>query len=243
MNHLFAIILCFLVTAAPAIAQTLRIDTINIPPYGFTDATGKPTGAWYEIGNRIAEEAGLTYTNTIVPFARAAMEMKNGSADMVIRYGSGDILDYATPVDTVVNLPIILFSNVKDSYSALSAMHGKTVGELRGANVLESLDTQVIRYDNNDYASMLKMVKAGRLDGVIGFAPGFVYTIKSENLSTTAFGKPVKVGEKPVSLFVSKKMAHPGMQAKLQAALQKLKTQGVIQRIFDKYCGVAASGS
>ena len=51
----------------PASGKALRIETIASVPFGFIDTDGNPTGIMYEISNRIAEEAGLPYTNKIIP--------------------------------------------------------------------------------------------------------------------------------------------------------------------------------
>ncbi len=51
-------------------ARQLRIETIESLPFGYLDRNGQPTGIMYEIGNRIAEEAGMPYVNAVVPYAR-----------------------------------------------------------------------------------------------------------------------------------------------------------------------------
>ncbi len=56
----------------PVQARPLKIETIESAPFGYIDDQGKPAGIMYEIGNRIAEEAGMEYVNSIVPYARTS---------------------------------------------------------------------------------------------------------------------------------------------------------------------------
>ncbi len=57
--RLFAILATLLVLAGQALGAPLRIATILGAPWGFIGSDGQPTGMMYEIGNRIAEVAGL----------------------------------------------------------------------------------------------------------------------------------------------------------------------------------------
>lgn len=41
------------------------------------------TGMMYEIGNLIAAEAGFTYTNEIIPYARTVLVVASGDADLL----------------------------------------------------------------------------------------------------------------------------------------------------------------
>ncbi len=63
---IFALAIALLL-ACPGMSQSLKIETIHGPPWGFTVSDGKVTGMMYEIGNLIAKEAGFTYTNSLAP--------------------------------------------------------------------------------------------------------------------------------------------------------------------------------
>lgn len=220
-----------------AIGGPLRIVTIHGPPWGYLDNGGKPTGMMYDIGSRIAEVAGLQYTNALVPYPRTALEIENGTADVVLRFGNEQMLRAAIPVASVVAMPIILVGPRGTQYRQLSELHGKTVGVIRTSNYVKEFDTDqaIQKYAVTDYAVMAKMLAARRLDAGVGSDAGFYYGAHAAGIRPDELGTPLVLGQNDFILFFSKKTATPDTMQALKEAVRKMTASGEIRQIMSKY--------
>ena len=162
----FAILATLLALPGQALGEPLKIATILGPPWGFMGSDGHPTGMMFEIDNRIAEVAGLRYTNSLVPYPRTSADIENGSTDVTIRFGNDQMTRGAVPVGGVMSMPVILVGPSGSNYSMLSELHGMTVGVVRTSNYVEQFDTDnaIHKYPVNDYVTMAKMLVMRRLD-------------------------------------------------------------------------------
>lgn len=223
--------------ACPAMSETLNIETINGPPWGFVGIDGKASGMMYEIGNRIAEEAGFSYTNTLIPYARTAFDIENGKADLVLRFGNEQMTRGAVPVATIVSMPIILIGPSGTNYKSLSELHGKTVGVVRTSKYVEQFDTDLAikKYPVTDYVMMAKMLALRRLDAGVGSSVGLLYGAYIAEVKLEEMGVPLVLGKNDFILFISKKNAKPETIHKLKDAVRKLTASREIRQIMDKY--------
>ncbi len=226
--------------ASPAMSETLKIVTINGHPWGFVGSDGKPTGIMYEIGNRIAEEAGFGYTNALVPYPRTAVEIERGSADFVLRFGNDHMARAAFPVAAVVDMPIILIGPAGTRFHHLNDVHGKTVGVVRTSKYVEQFDieTAIQKYAVKDYVVMTRMLALRRLDAGVGSSVGLFYGAYTAGVKPEELGIPLVLGSNEFILFFSKKTAKPEAIAKLKKAVGKLVASGEITQIIDSYTKV-----
>ncbi len=221
----------------PAFGESLKISTIQGPPWGFVGSDGKPTGMMYEIGNRIAEVAGLSYTNVLVPYARTALDIENGHADLVLRFGNEHLMRFAIPVSNVVAMPIILIGPSGTAYKNLKELHGKTVGVIRTSKYVEQFDndTAIHKYAVNDYVVMTKMLASRRMDAGVGSSVGLLYGAYMAGLKAEDLGTPLVLGHNDFILFISKKNANPETIQALKESVKKLTASGEIKTIVAKY--------
>lgn len=235
--------ICVLVLALNASmvvqARPLRIETIAVEPLGFVGADGKPTGIMFEIGNRIAEEAGFAYTNTIVPYARTAVNLQSGAADFVMRYGNEQILESSIRVASIVKGTNIIVGPATAHYKTLADLHGKSVGVMRGGSFYDGFDADkaIKKVAVGDYLQMLKMLQAGRFDACLGSTAGIYYTAHKLGIKPDQLSAPWVLNSKDLELFYSKKTADEKTITALKLALEKLKESGEIRKIISKYMG------
>lgn len=226
--------------ALSAKGETLTIVTIDGPPWGFIGTDGKPTGMMYEIGNRIAEEAGFRYTNRLRPYARTAIDIENGSADFILRFGNEQMARDAVPVATVLSMPVILVGPKGTRFHNLSELHGKTVGVVRTSKYVELFDTNtaIRKYSVNDYVAMTKMLALRRLDAGVGSSLGLLYGAHMAGLKPDDLGVPLVLGRNDFVLFFSRKNAKPETIKALKDAVDRLTASGEIRQISNKYSKV-----
>lgn len=194
----------------------------------------------YEIGNRIAEEAGFSYTNALVPYPRTAVEIEHGSADFVLRFGNDQMARDAVPVAAVADMPIILIGPAGTRFDHLNDVRGKTVGTVRTSKYVEQfdLDTAIQKYAVKDYVVMTRMLVLRRLDAGVGSSVGLFYGAYTAGVKPEELGIPLVLGRNEFILFFSKKTAKPETIAKLKEAVGKLIASGEITQIIDRYTKV-----
>jgi polar amino acid transport system substrate-binding protein len=231
--------LCLPLSAVHAADRELSIGTIAVSPFGFLDSAGKPSGIMYEISNRIAEEAGLTFKNNITPYARTVLDLEYGNADVIIRYNNADLPKVAHQVISVLALPSFIIGKNSSSFLRLTDLHGKNVGVIRGGNFDADFtaDTAIKKYAVNDYEQALKMMMAGRLDAVIGSNIGLYYTAQKLGITTSALSPPLVLSTQYFVLHVSKKTANEQLLKDLKGAVERLQKRDAFTPIINKYLG------
>jgi len=217
------------------LAAPLKIETIDVAPFGFLGTDGKPTGMWFEISNLIADEAKLPHENVLTPFARTANDMADGTSSFTIRYTNAQLEQNSIPVATIVSLPTIVVGAKGCDISQLADLHGKTVGLLRGSKTFT--DDLITKFEANDYGQEVKMLVGQRLDGIAGSAVGIYYQARQCGLSQDQLGKPFVLGTQDVLLLVSKKTADDQTVAALKGAVDRLQKQGAFTKVINKYMG------
>jgi ABC-type amino acid transport substrate-binding protein len=222
-----------------AAADPLKIETMNVAPFGFAGADGKPTGMWYEISEMVAVEAGLPHENVLTPYARTAKDLEDGTASVVVRFSNSQLEQSSIPVATIVTLQTIVLGAKGSSFTQMADLHGKTIGILRGGtyNPAFSGDDLIKKFDANDYGQELSMVMAQRLDGAAGTAIGLYYSANKAGLTKDQLGEPIVLGSQDIVLLLSKKNADDKTVAALKAAVEKLKGEDAFTKVINKYMG------
>lgn len=239
ISMIFLIVSVFLLITNSAFARVLKIDTIDVAPFGFIDKDGKPTGMMYEISNRIAEEAGMKYTNDIVPYPRTILDLESGNADFVLRFNNEKLPQIAIPVISIITMPTIIVGKSSSNFKSLEDLRGKTVGLLRGGKFDDRFDadTAIKKYDAKDYEQILKMVMVDHLDAGIGSNVGIYYSANKAGIKQESLSKPLVLSTKDFILHFSKKNADQNTIDALKAAVEKLQKQNDINKIINKYMG------
>ncbi|MEA9358433.1 transporter substrate-binding domain-containing protein [Bacteriovorax sp. PP10] len=218
-------------------AKELQIETSEIYPFGHIDEKGNNAGLIYEISNRIAENAGFTYKNKIIPFPRTILDLKNGNADFVIRYTNEEMLKVAIQVAPTVGFSTIILSNFGVNYKSLDDLHGKTVGVIRGGVFDDRFfaDNLIIKFEVRDYEQMFSMLLAKRIDAAIGIDIGLYSTARKLKISKSLLGTPLYLQKKYFILNYSKKNVDEKTIKILKQTINKMREKGDFERIEKKY--------
>ncbi len=240
IRNMFLLILALLIFCDNSSAsEPLKIVTIDLAPFGFLTEEGQKTGMLYEMGNQIAQEAGFTYENRIVPFARLIEELSTGRADAGIFLHSRENEKLAVKVANIFTLKNIVIGLKGTAFKSLNDLHGKTVATVRGAIYDEAFtaDTAIIKYETTDYQQSLRMLVHKRIDAVIGPEIGLMFTAKMSDYPKETFGDPLVLNTKETWLQFSRKTAEENKDkiAALKAAAEKLLQHGDINAVMNRY--------
>lgn len=216
--------------------EPFRIDTIQASPLGFVTADGQSKGLYFEIGNRVAEAAGLSFTNRVVPFARAITALENGDADMSMffrREGNPRLV----PLAKVYVLKNIVIGRKGTRFETFADLQGKEVAKMRRTDYGEAFekDSAIAMVEINNYAQGIAMLMEDRVDAVVGPEIGLFFSARQSGYGRELFSAPLEVSRREVWVQVSAATVDEAKQAALKAAIELLLADGAIQQIIEKY--------
>jgi polar amino acid transport system substrate-binding protein len=230
-------VICFFPAPNTAISESIRIVTPEMPPFGFYTEDKKSSGILYEISNQIAEEAGFSYSNRIVPFARLIWELESGMADFGIFLVSKENEKIAIKVAPIIPLENIVVGMKGMTIPSLESLHGKKVATVRGAKYDEAFtqDDAIKKYETSNYEQSIKMLVNHRFDAMIGPAMGLYFTAKRLGYSRNNFGVPLVLNTKDTWLQYSITTADQKKIQVLKKAVERLAKKNLFQDIISKY--------
>lgn len=239
IGRYFIAALALLAAAVCHSATPLRIATIDGPPWGFVGADGKPTGMMFDIGNRIAQEAGLAYTNQLIPYARIAPDMARAKTDLVLRFSSEEMVAVATPLVSVVTMPVIAIGPAGRQFKTLEDLRGLTVGVVRKSRYTDAFDNDPLirKYEADNYLQIVRMLKIKRLDAGVGASAGLLYSAHMAGLQPSELGLPLVIGSNDFVLHIAKNSLSAETANALSLAVKRLNQRGEIKKIIDSYMG------
>lgn len=216
--------------AAASAAGLLRIETIQSEPFGHVDAAG-PGGLMYDIGMLIAQRAGLAAENRVVPYARTVLSMRDGSADMVLRFSNDELKSVAVQVAPVLALPTVLVSRRDLPLQRAEDLVGLTVAVPRSFPMPSSWVGQRVQWVNsNEHA--IQMLMGRRVDAAYGSNLGLFGAARGLGLRMQTFARPLPVERQAFWLHLSRRSATPELVERLSRAVESLQRDGSIERLY-----------
>jgi polar amino acid transport system substrate-binding protein len=224
-------------TASPARADTLKVVIPELPPFGFMDADKKPSGLYTELTELVAGKAGIPITLSILPLPRAYAGLEDGSFDVLTLLATPKTDELAEKIVKLLTFDNVVIGAKGTSFAGLEALKGKTIANLRGMTYDARFngDEAIRKIESNSYEMNINLLKAGRVDGMVGPQPGLVWQMKKMGLQPTDFGTPLVLNTASVYLHYSKKKANADVAAKLAAAAAALDAEKGFDAILAKY--------
>lgn len=260
-NHLVArwwLVPCLMamaVVAGPAHADcqvTARWD--DDPPYFMMSDEGEVTGIDAEMSEEALARVGCTVSWVKMPWARALLELRKGSIDMVTgAYRTPEREQYAWYSDVVgLVSPNILFVR-RSSLGDLSAESLTEVlaGEFTlGAQIdvsysaeFDELARQPVYQDKLQYAPrrevLWRMLARERIDGVIASKLTGLYEIGELGLQDRIVATGLVVSDKPAFFMFSRSTVSEDFVHRFDLALHAMVSDGTLHRIVSRHVGMA----
>jgi polar amino acid transport system substrate-binding protein len=239
-----AIAVVAIAAGVPASAQqVLKVgSTPTGIPFTFLDTkTNSIQGVMVDLITEIGKDAGFTVQIEPMQFSALVPSLTSNkidiiSAAMFATAARKEVIDFSEPVYTYGEGLVVPKTDAKN-YASQEDLKGETVGAQVGTAFVDALKKtglfgEVKVYDT--IPDILRDVNAGRLKA--GFAD---YPILAYNLKQGAFGdvrlvdsyKPATVGTVAIGI----RKSDSELLGKINASLAKLKANGVLDRILDKW--------
>lgn len=235
---LIVLILLSFVQCNPLFANDIiKFSTMDLPPWGFYDEKGNASGVYSDIASEIAKDAGISFENTIVPYSRMIDDLEKGNADVIMLFPNERIKKNAILLAPLFFLENIVIGLKGTHYTSLEDLHGKVVGQVRGANYDDRLtwNTLINKYPTTNYKQNFIMLFAKRFHAIAGPSVSIFFTAKKMGYSREQLGDALVLNTKEVCAFYSKRTAAPQMISKLKNTIKKLKNKHCFEEILKRY--------
>ena len=225
-----------LLAAAPARAATmpLRMVTVAVAPWGWSDAAGQPQGIFVDFARQLAAESGLAMTISVVPYPRAVAMIGVGDADLLLALNSAVLLRTARQVVATPIGDVIVVTRADLAVRTLQELRGKVVGQVRATEYGPEFDGDSLigKREMASWEQCVKMLMEHRIDGAIGMRVSLLYAMQQLGLPRSQLGPELFVHHASASLHYSRRSYDPAVAAVLAAAVTRLNQRGVMHALM-----------
>ncbi len=236
-------------------SRTLIASTLEYPPYEFTEA-GVAKGIAVDIIREAARRTGVERVEfNFLPWKRAVLVTRNGQADLLFNAGKNDERQvWGEYVESVLILQqYVLFKRRADQIqvaSDFSDVKDRTIAIRRGylygtGPFRQALDQQQFSevIDSSSTEQSINLLLKNRVDLLVGDWLPVMYFITQNNLSdkidivlsAARPGQNLVVLTWPTYMLFSKKTVSSDYVQEVNAAMEQMRSEGYIERVFDNY--------
>jgi len=251
-RHVLAAVAAFAFAAGtPASAQqVLKVgSTPTGTPFTFLDTkTNTIQGVMVDLITEIGKDAGFQVQVEPMQFSTLIASLTSSkidiiSAAMFITAPRKEVIDFSEPVYTYGEGLLVPKTDTKD-YTKPEDFKGEVVGAQIGTAFVDALKkmgifSEVKAYDT--IADILRDVNTGRLKAGFGDYPILAYNLKQGNFPDSRLVesyKPTVIG----SVGIGVRKGDQALLTKINTSLAKLKANGTVDKILDKW-GLKAQGA
>lgn len=246
--------LLLLLPLASTYAQAELIDEVNdrgelrialeadTPPFNFKD-DGRLTGFEVELGNLLASELDVRADFVVTDSSDLLSGVESGKYDVAINHlamtpALGDRFDVSEPY-SYSNAQLIVRQEEQRPLDTLQALKGHILGVAQNSQFVEQARTSegVDLRSYPDAQQPLKDVADKQIDAAISDRLLIPYAIRNSRL-------PVKEGASvgpTLSLVIPFQKGNPAFQASLNSALQRIRADGRLTALSQKWFAMDAS--
>ncbi len=217
---------------------SINFDILRSYPFAYIDSHGDNVGTFWEYVDFISQKSNINIKKRIVPKARVIAHLKSGQSDAAILFKTDSLNDHVEYIEKVRTIPIIIATQkgtLIENYEDLKQL--KSVGIFRSGAINPEFDNDnsIHKQAVSSYPSLVKMLGIKRLDAIAGNGVVITALINQLCLQDTIDISPLIMGNREQWLVFSKKSAHLNQAEKLNNAIQDLKSEGVLDNIFDAH--------
>lgn len=242
--HLMAMVVA--IWSCTAIAAPLKVDVIDISPWGYRGKDGKPAGQHIEMFDALSKRSGIPFEYSLVPLERVKVHLKVGKADMTVIFHREEMADYVEFIGLVMPYNYYLVGKKGVLFDKQTLKSVQSVGFARGEEDVakkcftDKFASKAKMRPVDDYGVLLKMVAADRFDAVTIPSKGLKAYLDKIGADQSLIGRLFVLCRNEAYLQFSRKSPQfsPVIIEKLQTALRAMRKDGTIEKIAAKYAEV-----
>jgi polar amino acid transport system substrate-binding protein len=239
-----AVVALAIAASVPASAQqVLKVgSTPTGIPFTFLDTkTNSIQGIMVDLVTEIAKDAGFTVQIEPMPFAALVPSLTSNkidiiSAAMFATAARKEVIDFSDPVYSYGEGLVVPKTDTK-SYASQEDLKGEVVGAQIGTAFVDALKKTGLFSDVKAYDTIpdiLRDVNAGRLKSGFADYPILAYNLKQGGFPEVRLVdsyKPTTVGTVAIGI----RKSDSELLAKINVSLAKLRANGTIDKILDRW--------
>ncbi len=245
------LLLCTLAWADEGCSKPVTITTGEWAPYNYIDQQGRYTGMDVELSRAIMQEAGCTLVEMPrMPPSRNTYMFNSGKVDVMagasrtlersktaffsVAYRTETVRLFATPEVARQYPQVKSFADVVRERLTLLAPRIGWYGQDYHDHVSElRADKRLFLF--NEFPDGMNMLAAGRAKLILGDQASVAHAAAQRGIRLVAL--PFWLLDAPVHLMFSKQTMKEGDVRRIDAAIERLRRRGVIERIRRSYGG------
>lgn len=215
-----------------------KADILGLPPWGYLDEQGNMRGVMYDITQKISQESGIALETRLYPVKRLVQRLQANQSQLsiiLLSDWSRENLIPIAPIFTDVRSIIlpraaITINDFDDlAYLRLAMIRGTKIGlQIKGLDKLNKIMT-------NDYLQSAHLLKAGRVDAIVGVEPSLYWVTRKAGLSWEEMGRPFVLLSSAIWLHVTKNSFNDAQIEKLKLTVRKLKKTRYFEEVMYRY--------
>ncbi|QYF94277.1 transporter substrate-binding domain-containing protein [Massilia sp. PAMC28688] len=246
-----AMLLCTMARADEGCSKPITITSGEWAPYNYVDERGRYTGMDVELSRAIVREAGCTLVELArMPPMRNTHLFEIGKVDMMagasrtpersrtaffsLPYRTEKVRLFAPAAIASRYMHVKSFSDVMRERLTVLAPRIGWYGQDYHAHMAElKSDNRLSQF--NEFPDGIKMLAAGRAVLILGDQASVIHAAASGGIKVAAL--PFGLVDAPIHLMLNKQTMTAGDVRRLDAAIERLRRKGVIERIRRSYGG------
>lgn len=242
-----ALVLIFIlsVISTESQAKTLRLVTLEYPPYEFTQ-NGQLKGLAVNVIKRTFKEMGQPITIEVLPWARAMRYIKEGSRDAVFTAFKNPererFADFSNQVLMQQAVSLFVRKDSKINYDGdLRKLNEHSLGVVRKISYGLKLDTAIENKtfkrveEANEGTQNFGLLLNRRVDMVASTKYGGYHILKKLERENEVKELPISIQNLPSYIAFSKVKKLTKLRDEFDLTLAKLKESGEYQKIIDDF--------
>jgi len=215
---------------------SLKLVTMDLPPYGWIDEQGKPHGIIYEMTEEVGKRSGLPYTHKIRPFSRMLLELKHGKVDLLSSQGHQRALSAGDKLAIQFHIDVIAGTKKDSGIQQIQDFQGKNLVYHNSAfySQLDGLPKKISYVNGYDLA--LKMLHTRHtMHGGVFSEPAYYYWMQEIGLTPNDFGNVITIeANKQQWIFVRKNLPRDTRKI-LKDVVEEIFNEGMYDSLLKKY--------
>ena len=214
---------------------TLRIGTMDLPPYGWIDEYGEKRGIIYTMNQEIGSRSGMRFSNEIVPFSRMLYMLREGQIDLVSSQPHKEALTSGDKLAIQHKVKVIAVTKKGTHINSIEDLKGKRILYHQSASYskLDGMPREIFRVNN--YQQMVKTLYYRSVyDAGVFSEPAFYYWVDHVGLNPKDFGKVILIESDLEQWIFVRKDLPVSVKEKLESIVNDIFNEGLYEKLIDE---------
>jgi len=215
--------------------ETVHFATTSVKPWGIRTA-GTIQGLLVSVVEALEQQTCIPIANELQPYPRVVHSLHSGHVDFAILFDSEFSKQAAIHIGHVVDTSMIVVAQAgSPQMRSLDELQGMKVGLIRGSKYGVAFDdaTHFKRIQVSNMEQGLAMLLRDRVDVMVGTDQALFWAMQKMDVGAKRLSKVFVLAGATGSLYASKHSTRLDLIPVYQRALQTLRDNGTLERIFD----------